>query len=135
MQIEHNEMGNDYDLSSERLDGTYEDMAGERRETRIREGKSGSPQGRIQRRLDLEGIQTHEYILQKDPEVILILSFESRNRVLELKNKLGNDLAAVRQGSIFEIENKDVIIRPGPRIAEGIRLVASLIHPELFGNE
>jgi len=42
------------------------------------------------------------------------------------------DLDAVKNGKVFAIDDTP-LVRPGPRIAEGLELLATLIHPELFG--
>jgi len=41
------------------------------------------------------------------------------------------DLDAVKNGKVFAIDDTP-LVRPGPRIAEGLELLAMLIHPELF---
>ncbi len=40
-------------------------------------------------------------------------------------------LRAVRRGAIYPIET-DVVSRPGPRVVEGLELLAKLFHPNLF---
>ncbi len=42
------------------------------------------------------------------------------------------DLDAVKNGNIYAIDDT-TLVRPGPRIANGLELLAGLIHPELFG--
>jgi iron complex transport system substrate-binding protein len=42
-----------------------------------------------------------------------------------------NGLRAVRRGTIYSIET-DVVSRPGPRVVEGLELLARLFHPNLF---
>ncbi|GAF80553.1 unnamed protein product, partial [marine sediment metagenome] len=43
------------------------------------------------------------------------------------------DLDAVKNGNIYAIDDT-TLVRPGPRIADGLELLAGLIHPELFGD-
>ena len=43
-----------------------------------------------------------------------------------------DDLPAVRQGRVFAADANAYFSRPGPRLAEGIALLAHLIHPEAF---
>ncbi|MCK4964493.1 MAG: ABC transporter substrate-binding protein, partial [Dehalococcoidia bacterium] len=41
------------------------------------------------------------------------------------------DIDAVKNGKVFAIDDTP-LVRPGPRIADGLELLAGLIHPELF---
>jgi iron complex transport system substrate-binding protein len=41
-------------------------------------------------------------------------------------------LPAVRQGRIFAVDANAYFSRPGPRLADGIALLAHLLHPDLF---
>jgi iron complex transport system substrate-binding protein len=41
-------------------------------------------------------------------------------------------LPAVRQGRIFAVDANAYFSRPGPRLADGVALLAHLIHPDLF---
>jgi len=43
-----------------------------------------------------------------------------------------NLLPAVRQGRIFAVDANAYFSRPGPRLADGVALLARLIHPDLF---
>lgn len=43
-----------------------------------------------------------------------------------------DDLPAVRQGRVYAIDADSYISRPGPRIAQGARILAHLFHPDLF---
>lgn len=61
------------------------------------------------------------------PEAILI-SESSDNRK---PNAAFKDSPAVRDGSVFRI-NADILVRPGPRVAEALELLARSLHPELF---
>ena len=44
------------------------------------------------------------------------------------------DLPAVRNGRVYLVNGSDYFSRPGPRLADSLELLASLIHPELFGE-
>jgi iron complex transport system substrate-binding protein len=41
-------------------------------------------------------------------------------------------LSAVQRGAVVEMTDSDVTSRPGPRLVEGLDLVARAIHPEIF---
>lgn len=42
------------------------------------------------------------------------------------------DLPAVREGRVFAIDANSYSARPGPRLADGVALLAHLFHPDLF---
>ncbi len=78
-----------------------------------------------------------EDVLQAAPEV-LILSPCGLNlsRALEegraLFRRPGWDgLPAVRSGRVFAVDANAYFARPGPRVSEGVELLAHLLHPEL----
>ena len=41
-------------------------------------------------------------------------------------------LPAVEQGNVFVVDGSSYFNRPGPRIVDGLELLAQIIHPELF---
>ena len=44
-----------------------------------------------------------------------------------------NELPAVRSGRVYAVDADAYFARPGPRVVDGIELLAHLIHPELVG--
>ena len=78
-----------------------------------------------------------EAIQQYDPEVILIMpcSFSIARTLREqhpLTQRPGwKALRAVVAGRVFAVRTS-LFHRPGPRLIEGLQLMATLIHPELF---
>lgn len=42
------------------------------------------------------------------------------------------DIPAIRRGNLFAVEANAYFSRPAPRVVEGIELLASLMHPEIF---
>ncbi len=42
-----------------------------------------------------------------------------------------DDLPAVKSGRVFAVDANAYLSRPGPRLAEGLRLLANLLHPEI----
>jgi iron complex transport system substrate-binding protein len=44
-----------------------------------------------------------------------------------------NKLPAFREGRVFAVDANSYFSRPGPRLADGLRLLAHLFHPDLFG--
>ena len=45
-----------------------------------------------------------------------------------------NDLPAVRSGKIFAVDANSYFSRPGPRLADGIALLAHILQPDTFPN-
>ena len=43
------------------------------------------------------------------------------------------DLPAVQAGRVFVVNGSDYFSRPGPRLIDSLELLASLLHPKLFG--
>ena len=72
-----------------------------------------------------------------DPEVIIVMpcSFSMRRTATEfhlLTERPGwTELSAVRHGRVFAVET-GLFHRPGPRLVQGLRLMAALFHPDLF---
>ena len=78
-----------------------------------------------------------EEVLTYDPEVILVMpcSFSMARTLKEfplLSSRPGwQDVSAVKTGRIFAVHTS-LFHRPGPRLVEGLRLMAALFHPEQF---
>jgi iron complex transport system substrate-binding protein len=45
-----------------------------------------------------------------------------------------DDLAAVRDGELFAVDGAGLILRPGPRVIDGIAVLAELFDPEAFSG-
>jgi iron complex transport system substrate-binding protein len=79
-----------------------------------------------------------QQVLDEQPEVILVspCGFKTPNAVdqaMLLKSRPGwNDLPAVRLGRVYAVDANAYFARPGPRLVDGVELIAHLIHPELF---
>jgi iron complex transport system substrate-binding protein len=42
-------------------------------------------------------------------------------------------ISAVKNNRIYEID-ENLVVRPGPRIVQGLEQLAKFIHPEIFGT-
>ncbi len=42
------------------------------------------------------------------------------------------ELAAVRSGQVYVVDGSAYFNRPGPRIIDGLEILAEIIHPQLF---
>jgi iron complex transport system substrate-binding protein len=89
-------------------------------------GQAGKPSFRVE----------WEAVLAAQPEVILIMpcgySLASARAEFEaLERPRGwNDLPAARNGRVFVVEASGYFSRPGPRLAEGLAILADAIHAE-----
>jgi iron complex transport system substrate-binding protein len=79
-----------------------------------------------------------ESMMDYQPEVIIVspCGFKT-DKALEQSMKLvarsgWNDIPAVKQGKVFAVDANAYFARPGPRVVEGVELLAHLIHPEDF---
>jgi iron complex transport system substrate-binding protein len=69
-----------------------------------------------------------EVVISGNPSIILGASLE------EIANRPGwNKIAAVQTGRVYELPKSEsqLVARPGPRIAEGLRVLAHRLHPEV----
>ncbi len=78
-----------------------------------------------------------EEILRRDPEVIFLPGkMGAGPDLLPAKDSAQPwqqwpSISAVRQGRIYEADDTS-LIRPGPRIVQGLKVLARTLHPELF---
>lgn len=97
--------------------GTYVDelvmLAGGRN---IAEGTSGWP------------VFSQETVIKEDPYLILLTNF---NKQEAMARKAWSVLSAVKADRVVEV-NPDLFVRSGPRLVEGLEMLARLLHPELF---
>jgi len=74
-----------------------------------------------------------EQILDADPDIILLEDYQFGVTPESVSARTAwTNLTAVREGKILAIENPDLTCRQGPRIVDGLEMLARLIHPELF---
>lgn len=79
-----------------------------------------------------------ESVVKAQPEVVVLsccgYSIERMRRDLPiLKNYAGwADLPAVRAGRVYAVDGNAYFTRPGPRLMEGLEILAGILHPELF---
>jgi iron complex transport system substrate-binding protein len=72
------------------------------------------------------------------PEVLIVMPCGYHlSKVLELATKLTalpgwSEIPAVQTGQVFAVDASSYFARPGPRVMQGIELLAHLIHPEAF---
>ncbi len=73
-----------------------------------------------------------EELLTQNPDFILLGDAAYGTTVDQVKGREGWDkIKAVQDGNIFAF-NDDLVSRAGPRLVEGLELLAKTIHPELY---
>lgn len=73
-----------------------------------------------------------EVLIDSNPDIVVLGGADWGVSAEEVASRTGwQELDAVKNGRIYAIDD-DTLVRPGPRIAEGLELLAGLIHPELF---
>jgi len=71
-----------------------------------------------------------EKLVEKNPDVLICSKLYDSKEGIE--TAVGyKDLLAVKSGKLFEID-ENIIVRQGPRLADGLEAIAKLVHPELF---
>jgi iron complex transport system substrate-binding protein len=84
----------------------------------------------------IEWAQVTEY----SPEVLVIMPCGYKvPRSLAEVDRLASgpgwyDLPAVRDGRVYIVDSPAYFSRPGPRIVNGLEILAQIIHPELFSG-
>jgi iron complex transport system substrate-binding protein len=75
---------------------------------------------------------TAEAIIEANPEVVILADAQFGETAEAVAKRPGWDaIAAVQNGRVLEILDADIVSRPGPRIGEGLALLASLLYPEI----
>jgi iron complex transport system substrate-binding protein len=77
-------------------------------------------------------------VLDYQPDVIVIApcgfnTVKARQQAVLLQQRAGwSELPAVRSGRVYAVDANAYFARPGPRLVEGVELLAHLIHPATF---
>ncbi len=76
-------------------------------------------------------VVSSEVVAERNPDVILNL--HPGIGVGEVKQRVGwGNIAAVKNGRVYTKLNEDLFFRPGPRVIEGVLVLARLLHPDQF---
>jgi len=79
-----------------------------------------------------------EHVLKIDPEVIFVTvcGYDVRRTLSEIstltEKKDWSSLRAVRNARVFVLDSPSYFSRSGPRLVDGLEIMAFLLHPELF---
>jgi len=80
-------------------------------------------------------------VLSYDPEALVLIpcGFDVRRTMDDLPllaSRPGwSSMAAVRAGSVYATHGSAYYSRPGPRLVDGLEMMAKMIHPEVFGTD
>ncbi|MGE3540046.1 MAG: ABC transporter substrate-binding protein [Candidatus Tectimicrobiota bacterium] len=81
-----------------------------------------------------------QQLLSYAPEVLLVMPHDTsltqlRDLLPALQAQPGwQDIPAVQHGQAYAVDGRVSCYRPGPRIVDGLELLAGLMHPEVFGD-
>lgn len=86
---------------------------------------------------------TWEQIRDVDPEQLMLIpcGFDAARTVVEWKRAQPDrpawvrDLTALRDGEVYALDGSSYFSRPGPRVIDGVALLADLFDPGLFDDE
>ena len=84
---------------------------------------------------------TFDDVATADPDFLFVLpcGFDAARAVSESRVLLGDErwsrLRAVRDGHVYALDGNAYFSRPGPRVVDGIELLASLLHPAAVASD
>lgn len=81
--------------------------------------------------------RTMDQVRDADPEIILIApcGFDLERAVADAERVLATDeWAWARDRQVCALDANSFLSRPGPRVVDGIELLAQVMHPSLFGT-
>ena len=74
-----------------------------------------------------------EVLFKDDPDVYVATTGSMASPVQIAKRSGYSGLKAVQDGRVYVIED-NLLVRPGPRLVDGLEQLARMIHPEVFGS-
>ncbi len=83
---------------------------------------------------------TYEEILESNPEVLILIpcGYYIADTVRQLEHttfpSAWRDMEAIKQTEVWAMDATSYFSRPGPRIVEGVELLAKVFHPDIFGS-
>ena len=73
-----------------------------------------------------------EGLLEEDPDVIISIDHQYKDPE-EVKQVLHwEGLTALKTGRVYVVSDPDLVTLPGPRVVEGLEVIARYLHPECF---
>jgi iron complex transport system substrate-binding protein len=83
---------------------------------------------------------TYADILESNPDVLVLIpcGYYKEDTLRQLKNTrfpaAWSEMAAVRNDQVWALDATSYFSRPGPRVVDGVEILAKIFHPEIFGN-
>jgi iron complex transport system substrate-binding protein len=77
-------------------------------------------------------------LLEHEPQILVLMACgfdlaRTRSEAALLKTLVGwSEILPVKMGNVFAVDGNSFFSRPGPRLVDGVELLAQIIHPELF---
>ena len=71
-----------------------------------------------------------EKLVEKNPDILICSKLYNSKKGIEAAVGY-KDLLAVKSDKLLEID-ENIIVRQGPRLADGLEAIAKLVHPNLF---
>lgn len=81
-----------------------------------------------------------EELREKDPDLVVLMPCgynlnRTRDEFLRLRNKYPwKELRAFQTQSVYAVDANSYFSRSGPRLVDGLELLAEIVHPEYFSN-
>lgn len=79
----------------------------------------------------------YEFILSQDPDVIIVsaMGLNYTTLVREINETPLTQTKAFKTGRVYLVDQEanDILVRPGPRLGVAVRLLASILFPDIFG--
>lgn len=78
---------------------------------------------------------TAEQFIQSAPEYVLVLTHNDKawNDLIAAHPEIHSNIPATEKGHIFQVE-PEILVRPGPRIVEGLAYITRILHPAINTN-
>jgi len=78
---------------------------------------------------------TDEEVINLNPDIIInVRGMPGYYETLETMKKRGSgweEISAIKNGKVYSLD-ESLVARPGPRLVDGLEIIASILHPELF---
>jgi len=72
-----------------------------------------------------------ELVIKRNPQVIILAYMVNSQDLLSLSQRLGwSDISAVKNNRVYNDINSDLLLRPSPRIVQGLKLLHDKFYPE-----
>lgn len=71
-----------------------------------------------------------EKLIEHDPDMLIVSHKNNVKEDIAITNGY-DELTAVKEGMVFEID-QDLLNRQGPRLAQGLKELAKILHPDVF---